>query len=198
MYFLIILKTWSPASGCLHGQCLAKALLVAFQWPLCATVDLALCLLNYEPPLWALLILIFFLKPYLQVHWGLRLQNTISRAGNLVPSKWRALCATKVFCLFVSLCLKNVLKAFLCRSDLLKFWKSTLFADWMEWKGKTKFYQKKLKCFRTEGGNGCLDSVEQIVLWSGYKQCRKSWVSNQKIMNPGCTFPIWYFGAMIA
>ena len=62
-----------------------------------------------------------WVKPYLQVHWGLRLQNTISRAGNLVPSKWRALCATKVFCLFVSLCLKNVLKAFLCRSDLLKF-----------------------------------------------------------------------------
>ena len=79
-----------------------KSFLVACQWPPCAHVDLALCLLNYEPPFWALLTLIFSSKPCLQVHWGLGLQNIISRAGNLAPSKWRALCATKVFFFFHS------------------------------------------------------------------------------------------------
>ena len=104
MYFLIILKTWSPESGCLHGQGLVKALLMACQWPLCVPVNWALCLLNYKPTLWALLALISSSKHYLHVHWGLGLQNMISGASNLFPSKWRARCATKelffVFCFF--------------------------------------------------------------------------------------------------
>lgn len=135
MYFLIILKTWSPESGCLHGQGLVKALLMACQWPLCVPVNWALCLLNYKPTLWALLTLISSSKHYLHVHWGLGLQNMISGASNLFPSKWRARCATKqffCFLFFFPLCLKNVLKAFWCRSDLLKFWKSTLQTGWTE------------------------------------------------------------------
>ena len=149
---------------------------------LCAHVDLALCLLGYEPPLWALLTLASSSQPYLHIHWGLGLQNMISRAGNLVPSKCRALRATKQFFSFVLPCLKNVLHAFLCGNDLLKFWKTTLFTDWV--KGEDQVLAEEIEVFQDRrrekllrfNGAVCAENhgcesrlyLSDMMLWGNY------------------------------
>ena len=81
-----------------QDACMVRVWWKPSSWPLCAHVNWALCLLNYKRILWALLTLISSSKHYLHVHWGW-LQNMISGASSLFPSKWGAQCATKeLFC----------------------------------------------------------------------------------------------------